>query len=384
MLLKKIAVAIERKQNSLFTYPKEKQEAYIRKLGTPIDEIERGYFQYCCQMELYGWPLFAFLNIAALPLSLLYLVQFKKNTSPGKGSAQCIFFNNGIPENIVPPSLRKAYPDIQTIQSDNRCLDNADFQFLKEIFKRYPFSWMFWLKTIHKVSRYSAAIKHFAPTAILCCDEFSYTCSVMTKYCRGKNIKLINVMHGEKLYFMRDSFVCYDEYYVWNERYKNLLIELGAEPSQFKIEIPDSLKIPNNGDILKEYDYTCYLGGETGQVLAKIADCLRVLKEKGNKVALRPHPRYTNLAEVDNLLEGIEIENAREISIEQSLLRTKNAVSLYSTVLNQAYHNGIGVVIDDCSDPEKFQKLEERKYCMLSAPHCLLSEIIGESNEGTH
>ncbi len=377
MLLKKIAVAIEKKQDSLFTYPKEKQEAYLKKLGKPADEIERGYFQYRCQMKLYGWPLFALLNCMALLLSVLYLVRFGRKNVAFEDKKQCLFFNNGIPENIVPPSLRKAYPDIQTIQGDNHCLDNADFQFLKEIFKRYPFSWMFWLKTIHKVSRYSAAIKQFVPTAILCCDEFSYTCSVMTKYCRGKNIKLINVMHGEKLYFMRDSFVCYDEYYVWNEHYKNLLIELGAEPTQFKIEIPDSLKIPAGDDVHKSYDFIYYLGGETGAVLAKIAGCLASLKEKGNRVSVRPHPRYTNLAEAQVLFTNIELENVREITIEQSLLRTKNAVSLYSTVLNQAFHNGVGVVIDDVSNPQKFRKLDERKYCMLKEEHTLLSELVG-------
>lgn len=384
MLLKKIAVAIERKQNSLFTYPKEKQEAYIRKLGRPADEIERGYFQYCCQMKLYGWPLFALLNVAALPLSLLYLVRFKKNTSSGKGSAQCIFFNNGIPENIVPPSLRKAYPDIQTIQSDNHYLDNADFQFLKEIFKRYPFSWMFWLKTIHKVSRYSAAIKQFTPSAILCCDEFSFTSSVMTKYCREKGIKLINVMHGEKLYFMRDSFVCYDEYYVWNQYYADLLIELGAEPSQFKIEIPDSLKIPRNRDVQKEYDYTYYLMAEDKQTLLKIVASLKKIQEKGKLVAVRPHPRYSDMETVKAVFEGFAIEDTKTVSIEKSILRTKTAISLYSTVLNQAANNAVKIVIDDVSDAEKFSKLEERKYCMLKEEHQLLSALVGDCNEKTY
>ena len=380
MLLKKIAVAIERKQDSLFTYPKEKQEAYIKKLGKPADEIERGYFQYRCQMKLYGWLLFAVLNCVALPMSLLYLIQFSRKNAVFESQKQCLFVNNGIPVNIVPKALQERYEEIVPVQEDSRCLDDGDWLFLKNIFKRYPFSWMFWMKILHKLSHYSAIITKYNPSAILCCDEFSYTSSVMTKYCRERGIQLINVMHGEKLYFMRDAFVCYDEYYVWNEYYKNLLIELGADPSQFRIEEPDSLKIPYSGEPQKKYDYTYYLGAETGATLKTIAACMEKLQSKGYKVAVRPHPRYTDLAEAQDVLTGMEIEDTKKITIEQSLLRTVTAISLYSTALNQAYHNGVKIVIDDCSNFEKFQKLSERKYFMVNAEHRLLSEI---TEEGT-
>ena len=379
--LKKCAVAIEKKQDSIFSYSVEKQEVFIKKLGKPADELERGYFQYRCQMKLYGWPLFALLNVAALPLSLLCLLRFEKNKIDPAKKTDCILFNHGMPVNIVPPSLWKSYPNILAIEGTVHRLDGEDLRFLKTLFKRYPFSWMLWLKVILKISQYSAAVKQYAPVAILCCDEFSYTSSVLTKYCHEKGIKLINVMHGEKLYFMRDSFVCYDAYYVWNEHYKNLLIELGAEPTQFKIEIPEALRIPPCGDVQKSYDFTYYLGGESGAVLAKIAGCLESLKKKGNRVSVRPHPRYTNSAEAQALFTNLELENVRELTIEQSLLRTKNAVSLYSTVLNQAFHNGIGVVIDDVSNPQKFRKLDERKYCMLKEEHTLLSELVGVSYE---
>ena len=378
MLLKNIAVAIENIQDSIFTYPPEKQKSYIEKLGTPADEIERGYFQYRCQMKLYGWPLFAVLNCMALPLSLLYMVQFGRKSVVFEAQKQCLFVNNGIPVNIVPKVLRERYGEIVPVQEDSRCLDDGDWLFLKSIFKRYPFSWMFWMKILHKLSHYSAIITKYNPSAILCCDEFSYTSSVMTKYCREKGVKLINIMHGEKLYFMRDSFVCYDEYYVWDEHYKKLLIELGAEPKQFKVAAPEFLRISkNDADISKEYDFTYYLGREKGEVLRRILLSLQALKEKGFTVALRPHPRYTDLAEVDNLLASIDIENVQEISIEKSIQRTKNAISLYSTVLNQALHNDIGVVIDDLSQPEKYAKLKQLQYSVLSVEHKLLSEITG-------
>ncbi len=54
-----MAVELERKNNSLFEYPIEKQKAYVKHFREPKDDIERGYFQYRCQMKVNN-PLFRF------------------------------------------------------------------------------------------------------------------------------------------------------------------------------------------------------------------------------------------------------------------------------------------------------------------------------------
>ena len=379
MFLKKIAVAIEKKQNSLFTYPKEKQERFLKKLGQPRDEIERGFFQYRCQMKLYGPFLFAILNLGALPVALFHLIRYQKNKCAFEKKIECVFVNNAHPESIVPESLRRRFPDMKIAREENRALDRGGLAFLKKIFSRYPISWMFWLKVIYKLSRYSALIKNHQPEAILCCDEFSFASPVMTGYCREKKVRLINVMHGEKLYFMRDAFACYDEYYVWDSCYAALLIELGAAKEQFRVEVPASLQLKMENPPEKEYDYTYYLAAEDKETLSNIASSLKKLSEKGARVAVRPHPRYTKAEDAKELFCGIELENVKEVSIQASLLRTKNAISLYSTTLNQAYHNGIGVVIDDLSHHKKYQKLSELQYCMLAKEHLLLSELTEEN-----
>ena len=64
--------------------------------------------------------------------------------------------------------------------------------------------------------------------------------------------------------------------------------------------------------------------------------------------------------------EGIEVENISKTTIEDSLKTTKNAISLYSTVLNQAYNNKIGTIIDDLSDSKKYLKLAERRYRFIN------------------
>ena len=74
-LLKKKAVEIEVKQNNVFTYSVEKQQQYLKKFPEPKNLIERSYFQYKCQMKLYGRPLSFLLNILALPLFIWYFLR---------------------------------------------------------------------------------------------------------------------------------------------------------------------------------------------------------------------------------------------------------------------------------------------------------------------
>ncbi|MBQ2873132.1 MAG: hypothetical protein IJE89_03960 [Bacilli bacterium] len=378
-LLKKIAIAIEKKQDNIFTYPIDKQQKYINKFEDPKNNIERSYFQYCCQMKLYGKPIHLLLNIASLPLVIFYMIKLK-SVKLEKNTKDAVFFNDGKPFNIIPNSILKKYNDIITISSNERCLSKSDKRFLYKIFKKYPFSWLFWLKLIIKVSQYSYAINKYSPKAIICCSEFSFTSSILTEYCHLKNIKLINVMHGEKLYNINDSFAKFDEFYVWGQEYIDLLSLLRFDKKQFKIEVPSSLRIKKDNSVEIKYDFTYYLGGETIDELVRISENLRVIKNNGFKVSIRPHPRYSDMSEINKIFDFLDIENLEKTTIETSLLQTKNAISLFSTVLTQAYYSsiGIGIIIDDISVPNKYEKLEELKYIMISVEHKLLSELINK------
>lgn len=377
-ILKKIAVIIENKGDSLFNYPVKKQERFIRHFKTPKDEVERSYFQYRCQMKLYGPLLRAMLNISALPLSLVYLAKYRRSKVSQTDSNKYIFIKNGLPKNIIPTSIRQQGTEIVSVELTENTLNKNDVSFLRTIFKRYPFSWMLWLKTIIKLSQYSAVIEKNSPSVLISCDEFSFTSSIITKYCRAKGIKRINVMHGEKLYFMRDSFVDYDEYYVWDQYYVDLLTDLGARKEQFHVELPESMHIQRRDNIRIKYDYTYYLAAEDMATLQTISNTMRALYDSGKLVSVRPHPRYSNMKLVNKMFEFANIEDCKTITIEQSLLQTKTAISLFSTVLNQAVSNSIPIVIDDISNRKHFEKLNELKYVVLNKEHKLLSEIVGE------
>lgn len=374
--LKDLAVRLEISNDSVFGYPIEKQKQYIEHFSEPKDDIQRSFFQYKCQMK-FNKPIISFvLNLASFPLLLLYLFKSGSSVRQGEEQETSIFFSDGKPENIIPEMLRKRIGGIEVINDKKESLTKADKKFICSVWKRYPFSFQFVVKCLLKVRYYSYEIQRVHPQNIIVCNEYSFTSSVLTKYCDTHGIKHINVMHGEKIYYMRDSFFRFHECYVWDEYYKDLLQQMRAESSQFKVAVPPSLKFPEAKEECKTKQYTYYLGWESGEKLKTIAKAMDDLRKKGYAVAIRPHPRYTDLNENKSCAPEIEIEDYKTLTIEQSLRRTENAVSVYSTVLNQAYNNGIGIVIDDVSDREKFERLEERQYIMLSKPHEILSELL--------
>jgi hypothetical protein len=376
--LKIIARKIGTRQNNLFTYPVEKQKTYIEHFREPKDSIERGYFQYCCQMKLYGEPLHMLLNLAALPLSVISLAKCKSVCPEKEEPEDAVFLNEGHPLNIVPDSLRERYPNMPAVPSVGKCLSHEDREFLRSIFRRYPFSWMLWLKLIIKIAQYSYAITKYSPNAIIFCNEFSYTAPILIEYCHTRGVTTINVMHGEKLYYMRDTFSKYDEFYVWDQYYVDLLTDMGAEKSQFHVELPPAMRIEKQETVKIQYDYTCYLQDENEEALQTIASALKSLHDKGKRISVRPHPRYSDMKLVTKLLDFANIEDHKAVTIEQSLSQTGAAISLFSTVLNQAVNSAIPIVIDDVSNPERFAKLKELRYICLSREHKLLSQIIGE------
>ena len=129
--------------------------------------------------------------------------------------------------------------------------------------------------------------------------------------------------------------------------------------------------------IEKQYDYTYYLTDERDEVLKNLFKLLHVLCNEGNRVCVRPHPRYSDLEDVRKLCgSSLEYEDPYCVSLSNSLDLSKKALSFSSTVLNQAHNNGIPVVIDDITRPYEFLKLKETEYIMLKLEHLLLSELL--------
>ena len=376
-MLRKMAVLLERRQDALFSYDVDKQRKYIEKLGNPRDEIERSYFQYKCQMQFNGKGITFLLNLISFPVAIIYWFKYgKKGQVNQMEPKSLVFFRDGKPENILPKSLKNKYDTIESNPVEGTLLTEKDKKFIKKIIYRYPFSWQFILKCLIKIGRYSFAIEEYSPKAIAVCAEYSFTSSVLTAYCKQRNIKHIDVMHGEKMYYMRDSFFKFDECYIWDEYYGKVLTSMKADRNQFVVEVPASLKFDEELPRIQKYDYTYYLGAASEDVLKKIAKILEKLYKNGKRISIRPHPRYSNMELVKKIFAFANVEDTKKISIEQSLLQSGAAISLYSTVLNQGLYNSIPIVIDNMSNPENFAKLKELGYVCLYKEYELLSNVM--------
>ena len=372
-----MAVFFAAKRGALFNIPVEKQKGFLEKLPEPKNDWERSFYQYKCQMFLKGRIFAIILNIismfAYLPLYLLY-----KRKSLNKSGRQInnIFLNHGLSIDTVPKELQDELNEIKTVTlGDIIYISEEDKDFLKEIRKKYPFSWHFHLKLLIKVAQYRSLIDEYRPKVMIVCSEYSFTSSILTDYLSRKGIEHINVQHGENFYFIERSFFRFHRCYLWNQRYVDLFAALRAEQKQFRIAIPRSLKFDTQLSVSKEYDYTYYLGYNPKWQLKLIHENLLELQNKGMKISVRPHPRYSNNKYVKEIFHDMNIEMPREVDIKLSVLRTKHAVSLYSVVLQQAYENNVKVVIDDVTDSKKYLKIKELEYSLLETEHQLLSEL---------
>ena len=363
------------KHRSIFDISVDKQKQIVNRFLDPKDNVERSFFQYVCQKNLDNNIKYLLLNLAAL--FFLPYFYFKKNDCLYEEDAEAVFLSAGVVRReILPEELTNQYQNVVEMKELSGCLDKEGKNYFFSIAKRYPFSFYFLLKILIKIRIYTFALTNYNPKTIIVCGEYSFTSSVLTEYCNRRGVQHVDVMHGEKLFYIRDGFFYYNSVYVWDEHYIKLFNKLRADAGQFVIALPPSMQKREIIKTEKEVDYTYYLQKETCMELKNIRQSLMKLYKKGKKVAIRPHPIYSDINTISDLFDFCEIERKDAIDIISSISRTRNVISLYSTVLYQAYLNDIQIIIDDISNQERYKRLLECDYMMLNKEHKLLSNEI--------
>ncbi len=345
----------------------EKEMKFINSLNKPKDLFERSYFQYKAQKFIIGNYKFIILNIFLFPLVFivifLWIFKFFFPIYKIKKTKNKILTDIAIPETI-PNELIKNKK--QTPFINKFSISKTEILFISKLTKRYWNEPYFLLKNIAKILIYSKNIKLVKPSEIIVQNEYSFTSSILTEFCRTYKILHINVMHGEKLLLIRDSFFEYDKCYVWNKHYKNIFIELKANPKQFIIKMPeDFCKYSNEGKSKNKKKY--YLNGSE-----TLKDIL-IIKNKIPNIIFRPHPIYSKTELLTK--NKINFEAPLDNSINNSISESKIVCAKYSTVLFQAWLMGTKVIIDDLTDNKLFMELKERKYFLLTQNVQLLSDF---------
>lgn len=374
--IKKIAAKRMMKVDALFTYPVDKQIEFLKRFPEPKNDLERSYFQYRCQIQRAPRADFWIQNLGSIPLLVLYWIKIPKSLrKKNVDDTDLLFFQNGISDSILPNSITKSGKKIVSCNyEDALLLTREDRAFLRLIWKKHPFDFYFLLKILVKVAAYSAQMSIYNPKEFLVSSEYSFTSSILTQYVEFRKCIHTNIMHGEKLFTISDAFVRFSRFIVWDEHYIQLFSSLRADKSQFQVEIPPALRFRLKVSD-KRYYLKYYLSDESETDLIRIAELLKKLAERGKAVAVRPHPRFSDINMVKQIFNGIEIEY-KTVDIEESILSCEYVAALFSTVLNQAYFNGIKIVIDDYSNPEKYEKLKQMNYLMMSKEHEILSNIV--------
>lgn len=343
----------------------------------PKDDFGRSIAQHKCQVYPFKKDVFVldFMSCFLIPVAIVMLL-IKRREQIDDNQAELVCYKGFNYPGSFPLALQDV--DVRYLKTEE-CpyyLRKLDVAFLFRFFFRSFWHPFLSFRVLMKVSRYRAIIDSFPYLKVIAITgEFTDTSSALTQYCHENDIKHFSFMQGEAFGSPRASFFHFDKCYVWDQHYKDMYISFGASPEQFEISLPQCLQKIESDGVEKTIDYTYYLGGDPDEELPIIRTALDKLVAKGYVCEVRPHPRWSNMETVKKVFDGISIQDTSKVNIDNSIVITKNAVSLYSTVLLQAFYNDVNVVIDDLSNPAKFNMLEGYKYIMLNKPHKLLSEI---------
>lgn len=354
----------------------KKDMDFLYSFPEPKDQYERSYNQYRCQTVNQSIFLKILQNLIAIALLIGMLMKRKEKNSNLPSSCEALLLSASMNEDYIPQILREEFHNIKTSDVEiGFKFYQKDKNYMNRFIKRYLAHPFFVVKCLLKLGEYARLIDIYHPRAILVNNEFSFTSSFLNDYCMFHDIELINIMHGEKLLNIRDSFVSYSRYFVWDSYYVDLLCKLRAPKEQFRIAEPYCLKLRLSNDIPILYSYTYYLAAESKNEMLSIKNSLLKLEPDREKLCVRLHPRYSDENMAKEIFTGFHMED-KNCSLALSFAQTNCVISLYSTVLYQAYLNHKKYMIDDCSNLKKFQKLKQLEYIMLKKPSLMMSTLL--------
>jgi len=378
----KILVFLQKGDKGDFETPVEEQRTFLNSLPEPHNDIDRGYNQYLCQNFFVAkWKriLFNTVSFPLFPVVVLYYLLKRMFVHKGE-HVDAIIENKGMDE-VVPEVVKTKYAPVSKYWAEGSSFSLKDICFLIKLCRKSPLQPFFAFKSMMNVARYSDMIKRHSPNVMIQFGEFSFSSSILTSYCHSHGIKHVDIMHGEKIFCIKDAFHHYDECYVWNDFYINLFLSLRAAPEQHIVALPPSMQIMTERHKNTHFyaDYKYYLESFSEAEIQSIIASMQFAKIAGKTVKYRPHPRYSDVSLLRKYVGEDEIEYPKEVPILESISNTDNVVGLFTTVLAQAYYSGINVIMDDVTYKELYDNCLTLKYMLVEKVQDTLSkhQILG-------
>lgn len=371
------------------------QMAYMESFPEPRNEVERSYFKYRCLMycsyskkQRFIVNLISFFALAVLvPLFRikgLRCDQAMRNYQPKdlllRKAATRIPIQDIFPDKLM--QLQKNTVDYPGVPYFHLFITRDAFSLFGNAWRKHPFHFHYLMVIFVRLSQACYLLQKYSPAAIttyVCEREFA-DC-LLTEFYENHGIQYHGFMHGDFLRTIDQAFMHLTKYWVWAEEYKEMFQSLRGS-YQIEVYTPgkySGIVVPRSSAEAYDYYATYYFSNESEESLIKVRDALMKLTKQGHRCKVRAHPRFSNLELIRKAFKNeIDIEDNANMTIEQSLECTYYSIALMSTVLSQAYHSGKKIVIDDISDPEKFELLREEGYILIDKSDILFSQLVNQ------
>lgn len=378
----RLARELQKGAKDFLDIPVIQERVFLSHLPEPTLDVGRSYNQYLCQ-NFYRSKLYVrslnFVSAGLFPFVLLILLLKGLWVKRQKVGFNAVCDLGGF-RDVIPEELAAEFQMDYDHWFKHSSLSWHDLPFVCSVAAFKPLSCFFGLKCMLKVSCYSDMIRRYCPQAVVTHNEYAFSSSVLTAYCQRRGVEHINVMHGEKLFRLRDTFFRFHRSYVWDEHYVKLFKEMRATENHFILYTPAAMCIDvDKHQSAKDYaDVKYYLQVYNKEEITAIVAAMEQLKALGYTVKYRPHPRYSDVALLKTMVDEREVENPRKVGIATSVSNLRFAAGSFTTVLNQAYVSGKTVVMDDVTFPQRMKVLKERLYLFAEPKErcCLLSEMV--------
>jgi len=362
-------------------------KAFLGSLNECHDSIDVAYNKYLCRMQMFSKPKRLFMNLLGLGatvVELVYLLKSNRSLKPKCEGLAVLEKSRAVPnfDDIVPSQIYEDYENVVVSENFNKKFGTLCKE-AKALFwqcvKRHPFSFFFNYFVYVELAAHSHFLLEYNPEAtVVYVNERNVASAIITQLYEQGGRKFISFMHGEYLLQLIQGYMCFSQYYVWDDYYVDMFTnDLNCKIKEYRVYTPKKLqKKWDFTGIEPEYFCTYYFSGESQQTILRLADTLSKLQAKGLKCKVRPHPRdVVHLQEILHTFQGVDIEDSRTVALRDSFAQTEYVVGLSSTVMSEAVAEGKKIAVDDMSDPVQFASLSARRAAVLNREHILLSEL---------
>lgn len=374
--------------NSECTPDIDKWDEYLELLGPAMDYVDASYKKYQCRVFSYSRFARVFMNVTSFFALFAYLPfalkkSKKLSADPVEGRA---FFEIDAEvgyEDIFPAQLRTEYPTIVSGVKDKLYVGEL-CEPAKEMYlickKAHPFEFEYRLWLIKELARHSKYLLEENPAAtIIYVNERNVASPLLKKLYEDDGRKLISFMHGDYLFQIVLAYAAFSTYFFWDQFYIDKFTDRERwNCGNYEVYVPHRLNYAQNEENALEQTIflTYYCSGESERSISLLKDIFKKIEEKGLTCKVRPHPRDSHVDLIMKVFPVEQIELPEQCTIQESLMQTRYPVGLMTTVLSEAIAARKEIVIDDITEPAKYNNLLKQDAIIFNKDFVLLSSLL--------